>query len=178
MNLYLRLCFLLLKLPFMHRDTDLLAPTQLKMHVLPNDLDFNFHMNNGRYLTMMDLGRFHLMAKKGLLAKVFKSKWQPVLGGIKMHFVKALGPFAAFELRTEVIYWDEKWIYIEQSFIKDDTLMATALVKALFVHKGKRILPTQLFKLLEAPLPAVPTCPTHLQHWLTAEQHSKTAREN
>ena len=33
------------------------------MRVWPNDLDTNAHMNNGRYLTLMDLGRFDLMTQ-------------------------------------------------------------------------------------------------------------------
>lgn len=175
MNLYLRLLLLLFKLPFLTRDEDMLTPTVLKMHVWPNDLDFNFHMNNGRYLTLMDLGRFHLMAKKGILNAIFKNHWQPVLGGVKLHFVKGLGPFASYDLKSKVIWWDEKWVYIEQSFIQDGTIMATALLKALFVHKGKRISSDQIIALLPTP-PSKPELPPHLQHWIEAEENSKALR--
>lgn len=37
----------------------------LKMRTWPGDLDINFHMNNGRYLTLMDLGRFNLTIRSG-----------------------------------------------------------------------------------------------------------------
>lgn len=177
MNLYIRLLILLFKLPFIKQDSDVLTPTLLPMHVWPNDLDFNFHMNNGRYLTLMDLGRFHLLAKKGLLSKVFKRKWQPVLGGAKIHFIKALGPFSRFNLKTEVLYWDEKWIYIEQHFIQNNQLMATAMVKALFVHKGKRLKPESLFELISQTPPTRPACPVTLQHWLDSEKKAKAHRD-
>ena len=44
------------------------------MRVWPNDLDTNAHMNNGRYLTLMDLGRFDLMTQCGLVGTVLKKK--------------------------------------------------------------------------------------------------------
>ena len=66
MNLYLRLLFLLLgiwRLP----PRGLLEASRAVFRVLPNDCDMNLHMNNGRYLSFMDLGRVHLMAQSGLL---------------------------------------------------------------------------------------------------------------
>ncbi len=35
----------------------ILETSVLRFRVWPNDLDFNFHLNNGRYLTLMDIGR-------------------------------------------------------------------------------------------------------------------------
>ena len=54
-----RLAKTLVTAPFRSR----LRPTDAStVHFLvwPNDLDMNRHMNNGRYLTLMDLGRFDL----------------------------------------------------------------------------------------------------------------------
>ena len=36
---------------------DLLATTRISLRVWPNDLDVNFHVNNGRYLALADIGR-------------------------------------------------------------------------------------------------------------------------
>lgn len=175
MNLYFRLLLLILKLPFLERDQDMLAPSILRMHVWANDLDFNLHMNNGRYLTIMDLGRFHLMAKKRMLKAIIKHRWQPVLGGVKMHFIKGLRPFTAFDLKTEVIWWDEKWIYMEQTFLQNGTIMATGLLKALFTYQGKRLPSEQILGLMENS-PQKPEQPEHLKHWLDAEDQSKAIR--
>ena len=56
MNLYFRLLMLLIKLIRKPR-LGLLDTSVLILRVLPNDLDMNMHMNNGRYLSIMDLGR-------------------------------------------------------------------------------------------------------------------------
>ena len=42
-----------------------LAESVLSFRVMPSDLDVNLHMNNGRYLSFMDLGRLHLVAQVG-----------------------------------------------------------------------------------------------------------------
>ena len=59
MNLYLRLLWTLLR---SWRLPPLTIEHTLKrtMRVLPNDLDINGHMNNGRYLTTIDLLLSHL----------------------------------------------------------------------------------------------------------------------
>jgi len=54
-NLYLRLLKLLFLLPFVRRQA-LLDHGHIAFRVRPNDCDINLHLNNGRYLTFMDLG--------------------------------------------------------------------------------------------------------------------------
>ena len=78
MNLYLRLLLLLLRIWRLPRR-GVLDESRAAFHVLPNDCDINFHMNNGRYLSFMDLGRVHLMEQSGLLPVILKQGWMPVL---------------------------------------------------------------------------------------------------
>src|SRR5262245_25249797 len=135
MNLIFRLLWLLLRLPWMPKQADPLAPASLHMRVMPNDLDIYLHVNNGRYLTLMDLGRLHLMAVTGLLKPIQKQKWYPRLGSIKVHFIRSLRVFEKFTQTSQVIYWDEKWFFIEQKIFKGNELYVTALIKCLFVNK-------------------------------------------
>lgn len=169
MNLYLRLFWLLIRLPFMKKVSDPLAKTTLTMRVLPNDLDFNMHMNNGRYLTIMDLGRFHLTYLNGILMPCLKRKWLPVLGSAKIHFIKPLNIFDQYQLDSRVIYWDHKWIYLEQNFYKKDQLCATALLKALFVGKDGKIHTDDILALLKVPVEK-PAIPEPLARWILAEK--------
>ena len=46
----------------------------LQMRVWPNDIDFNFHMNNARYLSLMDFGRMHLLARVRVLEHILRSR--------------------------------------------------------------------------------------------------------
>ena len=55
MNLILRMIKVLVAALFGQR-LGVLDSSILTFRVWPNDLDINLHMNNGRYLTIMDLG--------------------------------------------------------------------------------------------------------------------------
>ena len=70
-------------------------------------------MNNGRYLTFMDLGRVHLMAQNGLLKVMVCEKWMPVLAAAEINFIRSIEPFQKFELVTRLVSWDEKYFYID-----------------------------------------------------------------
>jgi hypothetical protein len=56
MNLWLRLFWLALALLWRRKLDPRHDVSRLTFRVLPTDLDLNGHMNNGRYLTIMDLG--------------------------------------------------------------------------------------------------------------------------
>lgn len=171
MNLYFRLLWLIIRLPFLPRAQHPLDPGYLDMRVLPNDLDMNMHMNNGRYLTIMDLGRLHLTFVNGILWPCLKRRWFPVLGGAKVHFLKPLNPFNKFRLESKVIYWDEKWIYLEQQIYKKDQLVATALLKALFMGKEGKIKPETIIGLMPTK-PTRPEIPQSLARWLMTEERA------
>lgn len=169
MNLYFRLIWLLLRLPFFKKQDDPLVPTKLKMRVCLNDLDLNFHVNNGRYLTMMDLGRIHLMGVTGLLKQTIKRKWMPVLGSTKVHFIRPLNPFNQFLMTSQVLYWDEKWVYVEQKIFKKNQLCVSALFKILFLGKNGKIPSDDLMTLLPHKIEK-PVMPDYLKAWLECEK--------
>ena len=56
----------------------------IRMRVWPNDIDINLHMNNGRYLNIMDYGRMHLLARTRLLEHILRSRWMPMVGAVWM----------------------------------------------------------------------------------------------
>jgi acyl-CoA thioesterase FadM len=137
-NLYFRLLFLLLRIWRLPRR-GLLEPSRAAFRTLPNDCDINFHMNNGRYLSFMDLGRVHLMAQTGLLPVILKQGWMPVLSAAEINFIRSIQPLQKFDLVTRLVSWDEKYFYIEQKFEVRGVLCAHAYVKGLFLKKGGKV---------------------------------------
>lgn len=138
------------------------------MRVWFNDLDVNLHANNGRYLTLMDIGRFDLSWRSGLLQAAIKRRWYPVLGSAHIIFRRSLMPFQKFELHTRLLWWDEKWFYMEQNFIANGELCARALVRGVFRHKNKSIpIPVILDAIGEAPY--YPERPAVIDHWVALE---------
>ena len=76
MNLYLRLLFLLFRLIGLPRKGPL-EESRVAFRVLPTDCDINLHMNNGRYLSFMNLGRLHLVAHLGSRISHHESRITP-----------------------------------------------------------------------------------------------------
>jgi acyl-CoA thioesterase FadM len=163
MNLYLRLLYVLCKLWGLPRR-GVLEESRVAFHVLPLDCDINFHMNNGRYLSFMDLGRLHLVAQIGLLRVIAKRRWMPVLAAAEINFIRQLAPFQSFDLVTRLVTWDEKYAYMEQRFESAGMLCAHAFVKGLFLDQGRRVRNTAIVAELGYE-GEPPPCPEALRIW-------------
>ncbi len=153
MNLIFRLFWVVIASWFKPKITDVLKPQKLRMRVLPNDLDFNMHMNNSRYLTIMDLGRVDFILRTHLFQEMKKIKAIPVLSTAQMRYRIPLEPFREYDLETRMVCWDNKWLYIQHRFIiskgkKAGAIAAIGLVKGVFYSRDtKETVPTR--KLLE-----------------------------
>ena len=163
MNLYLRLLFTLFKMWRVPRRA-ILEKSHLNLRVWLNDCDFNLHLNNGRYLTFMDLGRVHLLAQCGLFRGLWDKRWSPVLGAAEISYIRPLQPMQRFDLVTRLVTWDEKYFYIEQRFEVAGKLHAQALVKGLFMGRGKKIDSAEVIALMGQPMDA-PPMPPEIKTW-------------
>jgi len=176
MNLYLRLLWLLWRLRGVERR-GLLEESRLCFRVLPNDCDINLHMNNGRYLSFMDLGRMHLTAQAGLLREAWSRRWMPVLAAAEIAFIRSLEPFDRFELVTRLLSWDDKYVYLEQCFERDGELCAHAYVKGLFLGRGGRVPNADLVK-LAGHEGGPPPMPESLQRWADFTASKREEKNN
>lgn len=162
MNLWLRLLYLHFALRRRPR-VDLLDPASLRLRVWPTDLDLLGHVNNGRYLSLMDLGRLALMEQTGLLAVARAQRWMPLVRGIDIEYHKPLLPWQSFALHTRLLGWDHKWLYLEQSFQRGDTRIADAQIHGLLRGRRGNLAPRDMLAALgegERASPAVPAPPT------------------
>lgn len=135
MNLWLRLLHLILASFFRPRLDPVHDVSRLSFRVWPHDLDTSLHMNNGRYWTLMDLGRTDIMIRSGLWRAVFRNGWVPVVSAGKIRFRRELRPFQPFHLETRIVTWAESWVVIEHRVVaraKDGSpiVSAIALVRA------------------------------------------------
>lgn len=185
MNLYIRLIVFLIGSFFKKPMSSIFDISALRFHVLPNDLDLNMHMNNGRYPTIMDLGRLDLIMRMGLLRLMLKQKSVPVLAAIKMRFRIPLHLWQGYRLETRILCWDARWVYMEQRFIilkgsKAGAVAAIGLVKGSFYNqKTKTTVPTgELLSALNIKDESPPV-PPHIQKWQSAEDELQrlTARD-
>jgi acyl-CoA thioesterase FadM len=131
----------------------------LAFRVWPNDLDVNIHMNNGRFLSVMDLGRFDLTFRTGLGRAMLRNRWQPLVGGVTIRYRRSLDPFEHYELHTRLLGWDAKWVFLEQRFLKrGGDLAAEGVVRALFRGRDGNVPVSEVLSQMgyEGPEPELP----------------------
>lgn len=117
MNLWFRLIGYLMTLAWRPRLTPPGDVSRLRFRVLPNDLDTSLHMNNGRYLAIMDLGRLDIMASAGLLRAVLAQGWTPVASSVLIRFRRELRLFQRYTLETRLVAWNDTAVVMEQLFV-------------------------------------------------------------
>jgi len=148
-----------------------LEEDRLRMRVLPNDIDINLHMNNARYLNIMDYARMHLLARTRLLNHILHSRWRPLVGAVWITYRRSLPLFSAFEITSRMVCWDKKWFYLEQSFTGSHGLAAVGWVKGVLRDTQGTVDPQQVIEGV-APGTVSPPMPEAIATWndLTREK--------
>lgn len=146
-----------------------LDASRVLLRVWPNDLDVNLHLTNSRYLRAMDLGRWDLGWRSGLLREGAKRRWFPLVGSATLRFRKGIRPFQRFELRSQVVAWDEKWIWFEQGFWVGEKLHALGRVKVLFRGRRGNVPTAELFAACGVADAPARRLPESIRLWQDAE---------
>jgi acyl-CoA thioesterase FadM len=150
---------------------EILAEDTLRLRVLPNDIDLNLHMNNARYLSIMDYARTHFLARTRLLEHIVHSRWQPLLGASWVTYRRSLPIFSRFTISTRMVCWDERWFYIEQIFTGSRGLAAIGWVKGVLRNREGIVDPQKVIAGVEPGLES-PAMPDAMERWneLTREK--------
>ncbi|MBX3311906.1 MAG: acyl-CoA thioesterase [Microbacteriaceae bacterium] len=138
--------------------------SRVNFRVLPTDLDVLGHMNNGRFLTLMDLGRVAMMSQTGMWKRLRELDWYPVVVQQTITYRKSLNPWVKYQLETKFHGIDEKSVYLEQRFVVDGEIYAKAFIRARFLSKKTGTLRTK--ELMEGlNYPDAPTVPKYISDW-------------
>jgi len=168
MNLWFRLIRILLGGFFVKRVA-WNAVTHTSFRVWPLDLDVNLHMTNSRYLALMDLGRTNLIFQTGLTKLLWRDKLSPVIAGSMVRFRTPLRLFQRITLSTQVLGFDEKWMFIEHRLEHRGHLVCQAIVKGCFLGKHGVVAPEAIAREIGHQGPS-PQLPDWIATWLAAEQ--------
>jgi acyl-CoA thioesterase FadM len=180
MNLWLRLLWLLTTARFRGRLQPPLAVSALPFRVMPHDLDTSLHLNNGRYWTLMDLGRTDLMLRMGLWRAVLKNGWTPIVSAGTIRFRRELRLWRAFTLQSRIVCWSDTWAVIEHRVVsrrdKNEVVNAVALVRVgLYDRKTKTFVPIRRMMTEMGITAESPPAPEEALAFLAAEEAMKRA---
>ncbi|MCK7500724.1 MAG: acyl-CoA thioesterase [Comamonadaceae bacterium] len=86
-------------------------------------------MNNGRFWTIMDLGRYDLAARAGLMRVAHRQGWFFVVAGGSIRYRRRL-PLSAASSSGPLAGHDGRWFYFVQEFVRGGKVAAQAVVRA------------------------------------------------
>jgi acyl-CoA thioesterase FadM len=167
MNLYLRLLWTLLR-AWRAPRLNVGATLERTLRVLPNDLDINGHMNNGRYLTVIDLVLVEYFVRIGFATAMLREGWRPMAGGSFITYRRGLEPLQAYTLRFRLDASDTHWNYMRFEFMREGKVCAAGYMKGAAVGKTGLVPNAESYAAMRLPLPAT-ALPAPVRDWLAAE---------
>ena len=136
---------------------------------MPWDLDPWVELNNGRTLTLYDLGRIPLAARSGLLNVLKERRWGMTMAGACVRYRRRIRMFERIEMRSRALCWDDRFIYIEQSMWKTNGDCAGHIVyRGAFVGHDGIVSPDLIWSALGETADR-PNIPGWVATWIAAE---------
>lgn len=169
MNLWLRLVWALLRAwrlpPITAGDV-----IERRLRVWPGDLDVNGHMNNGRYLTVIDLMLVEYFVRSGFARVMLRQGWRPMSGGAVITYRKGLMPGQRYRLRFTLAAADHAWNFMRFEFLREDgALCAAGYMKGAAVGRSGLVPNAESYACLGQVFEPQPL-PAAVEHWLAAER--------
>jgi len=160
-----------------------LAVTRLLSKVLPSisieevgvtyslcwttDLDYFFHMNNGKYFKEMDFARFDFYFRTGCSAYIeARPKMFVVQHGASIRYRRSIDAFVPFKVVTRLIFWDERSLYFEQSFVS----LHDGFVRAVAICKNTVVGGSVVEMLASVGAKSAPAMPKEVELWLASQE--------
>ncbi|MEP5757770.1 MAG: acyl-CoA thioesterase [Litoreibacter sp.] len=143
-----------------------------KITCMPWDIDYQMEMNNGRILTLFDIGRVAMFERFGIIKRMAALKWYGTVAGSTIRYRRRITVFQKLEMRTRIIGVDERFTYIEQSLWRSDCECCAHAVVRTALTTGKGIIPTaEVAEKLELEYEELP-----LPEWVKAWDASEKKR--
>ena len=110
--------------------SDIFAPAEYSTYASLAETDYNLHKSNSTYFADLDIARSKLIAR--LLGRIWPlasvpikvtppvvSKVNPavIIGSVHTSFHREIKPLASYRIRSRVLAWDNRWIYVGSWFL-------------------------------------------------------------
>lgn len=147
-----------------------LTQTHVSYHVCwPWDLDFWLELNNGRTLTFYDLGRIPLARRTGLIRALRENGWGLTVAGSSVRYRRRVRVFQKVQMRSRVVGWGARFIYIEQSMWHCGKCTSQALLRTAVTDRNGIVPCEKLLTALGAEPDRQQPLPAWVQNWIDAE---------
>jgi YbgC/YbaW family acyl-CoA thioester hydrolase len=141
-----------------------------------SDIDELRHMNNSVYLQLMDHARLDLMLRSGAWKLIRAAGVYPVVAAQTITYRKSLEFGERFTIETRIAGYDERAVYLEQRFVRDGEVTATAYACGRFLRdRGGVVTMAELGEIVGVDVATRPI-PEWMAAWAAATRLPGTSR--
>lgn len=137
----------------------------------PWDLDLFMEMNNGRVLTLYDLGRFEVAIRSGLASQLKKQGWSMVVAGSSIRYRRRVRLFDKVTIRTQIVALHDRWVYLLQSMWVKGEPTSSVLLRTGVTKNGKTIPVDEVLEALGFDSEQAETPTGWVHEWIESEKH-------
>ncbi len=146
-----------------------LFDTHLSHHICwPWDIDPWMELNNGRTLTLYDLGRVPLSIRTGFRRAVAGKGWGLAVAGSTIRYRKRVRAFDRVEIRSRCLGWDTRFLYMEQSMWRGADCTSHMLLRSAITSRAGIVNPAEAVRAVGHAGDS-PALPAWAKAWISAE---------
>ena len=135
----------------------------------PWDLDPWMELNNGRTLTLYDLGRVPMFIRTGAIDTLKKKNWRVTVAGVSVRYRRRITAFEKVTIVSKLVGWDDRFFYTVQSIWKKDGECANqVLLRSAIVGANGIVAPAELAA-AQGLNPKSPEMAEWIMKWIAAE---------
>lgn len=134
----------------------------------PWDLDPWIELNNGRTLTLYDLGRLPMAVRTGIIGTMRENGWGITVAGNTVRYRRRIKGFQRFTMVSRTLGWDERFLYMEQSMWRAGECCNHMLLRGAITSAQGIVAPARLMQAAGRD-PVSPELPGWVQAWIAAD---------
>lgn len=144
--------------------------THVSHHICwPWDIDPFLELNNGRTLTLYDLGRIPLAVRTGLRDLAKARGWGLTVAGVSVRYRRRVRTFQRVEMQTRLIGWDSRFLYMDQTMWRGGDCTSQLLLRSAVTQGARGIVdPAEMAVAMGLPAQS-PELPGWVQAWIAAD---------
>jgi acyl-CoA thioesterase FadM len=146
-----------------------LLGTHVSWHrCMPWDLDPWIELNNGRTLTLFDLGRIPLAVRTGLRQALAAQGWGLTVAGSAVRYRRRIAMLDRVEMLSRCIGWDARFIYTDQSLWRGGDCTTQVVIRSAVTSAQGIVDPARVIAAMGGTAVS-PALPPWVTAWAAAE---------
>lgn len=134
----------------------------------PWDLDPWIELNNGRTLTLYDLGRIPMALRNGTVGLMRANGWNITVAGNSLRYRRRIKGFQKFTMVSRMIGWDQRFFYVDQSIWSKGECCNQMLLRGAITSAKGMVPPAQLMQAAGIAADS-PPLPDWVTAWIAAD---------